>query len=156
MASAIHGVWAIDIGTNALKALQMQQADGVLEVTDFAYMEHSKNLLSGNLSPVEKEQIISETLQRFLEEKDLSRSEVAISIAGQNSFARFISLPPVESKKIPEVVQFEAVQQIPFDLNITGDIIQTSGAHITQTAAQSFYTGEPAGVLCPDRSDGTV
>jgi type IV pilus assembly protein PilM len=57
------------------------------------------------------------TLRKFLEEKDLGQDEVAISIAGQNSFARFIKLPPVEPKKIPEIVQFEAVQQIPFDIN---------------------------------------
>jgi len=117
MASAVRGVWAIDIGSSALKALQMHQGDEGLEVIDFAYLEHSHNLSSGDVSPEEKEQIIEATLQKFLDEKDLSKSEVAISIAGQNSFARFINLPPVEAKKIPEVVQFEAVQQIPFDIN---------------------------------------
>ena len=117
MASAVRGVWAIDIGSSALKALQMRQGDEGLEVVDFAYLEHSHSLLSGDVSPDEKEQIIEATLREFLDEKDLSKSEVAISIAGQNSFARFINLPPVEIKKIPEVVQFEAVQQIPFDIN---------------------------------------
>ncbi|MHC4998212.1 MAG: type IV pilus assembly protein PilM, partial [Planctomycetota bacterium] len=117
MASAVHGVWAIDIGSNALKALQMRQGDEGLEVIDFAYLEHSHNLSTGDISSDEKEQILVETLQGFLYEKDLSKCEVAISIAGQNSFARFINLPPVEAKKIPEVVQFEAVQQIPFDIN---------------------------------------
>ena len=117
MASAVHGVWAIDIGSSALKALQVYQGDEGIEVGDFAYFEHSHDLSSGHLSAGEKEEIIVETLRKFLEEKDLSKSEVAISIAGQNSFARFINLPPVEAKKIPEVVQFEAVQQIPFDIN---------------------------------------
>lgn len=117
MVSAIRGVWAIDIGSNALKALCMRHGDVGLEVVDFAYMEHSVNLSSGGLDQAEKDQIISETLHQFLEEKDLAKSDVAISIAGQNSFTRFINLPPVEAKKIPEVVQFEAVQQIPFDIN---------------------------------------
>ena len=117
MISASHGVWAIDIGTNALKALQMRQGDAGLEVSDFAYIEHSVNLSSGDLGIAEKEQVISETLRKFLDEKDLNKTDVAISIAGQNSFTRFINLPPVEAKKIPEVVQFEAVQQIPFDIN---------------------------------------
>ncbi|GAH68967.1 unnamed protein product, partial [marine sediment metagenome] len=40
-----------------------------------------------------------------------------ISVASQNSFARFVNLPPVESKRIPEIVKFEAAQQIPFDIN---------------------------------------
>ena len=74
MASAVHGVWAIDIGSNALKALQMHQGDEGLEVTDFAYLEHSHNLSSGEISAGEKEDIIVETLRKFLEEKDLSKS----------------------------------------------------------------------------------
>jgi len=117
MASAVRGVWAIDIGSNALKALRMHQGANGLEVLDFAYLEHSKNLSSGEVGTDEKEQIVADTLHRFLLEKDLGQDEVAISIAGQNSFARFIKLPPVEPKKIPEIVQFEAVQQIPFDIN---------------------------------------
>jgi type IV pilus assembly protein PilM len=117
MVSGIRGVWAIDIGSNALKALYMRQGDAGLEVVDFAYIEHSVNLSSGGLGAGEKDQILAETLHKFLEEKDLTKTDVAISIAGQNSFTRFINLPPVEAKKIPEVVQFEAVQQIPFDIN---------------------------------------
>ena len=53
----------------------------------------------------------------FNSRKEVGTEEVAISIAGQSSFARFIKLPPVEKKRVPEIVQFEAVQQIPFDIN---------------------------------------
>lgn len=115
--AATQGVWAIDIGTNALKALRLRESDEGLEVIGFDYVEHSKVLSSGEVDTVEKEQIVIETLRKFLSQNDLTKEEVAISIAGQNSFARFIKLPPVEPKKIPEIVQFEAVQQIPFDIN---------------------------------------
>ena len=40
-----------------------------------------------------------------------------VGVSGQSSFARFIKLPPVEPKKIPEIVRFEAIQQIPFPLD---------------------------------------
>ena len=33
------------------------------------------------------------------------------------TFARFVKLPPVEPKKVPEIVKFEAIQQIPFPLD---------------------------------------
>ena len=33
------------------------------------------------------------------------------------AFARFAKLPPVEPKKIPDIVKFEAVQQIPFPID---------------------------------------
>jgi type IV pilus assembly protein PilM len=43
--------------------------------------------------------------------------EIIISVPSQNSVARFVNLPPVERKRIAEIVRFEAVQQIPFDIN---------------------------------------
>ena len=47
---------------------------------------------------------------------------------GQNGLARFIKLPPVESKKIREIVRYEARQQIPFALDdVIWDYQQMAG-----------------------------
>ena len=43
-------------------------------------------------------------------------AQYAIGVSGQASFARFIKLPPVDPSKIPDIVKFEAIQQIPFPL----------------------------------------
>ncbi len=117
MASVIHGVWAIDIGSNTLKALRFRQGQDGLEVIGFDYIEHSRILSSPDVNEVEREEIIEETLHKFAEKNDVGKDEVAISVAGHNSFSRFIKLPPVSRKRIPEIVQFEAVQQIPFDID---------------------------------------
>jgi type IV pilus assembly protein PilM len=114
---ASSSVWAIDIGTNSLKALRLHASDKGYEVIGFDHIEHSKIVSSGEVDDDERRQIIDETLDIFIERNNLGKDEVAISIAGHNSFARFIKLPPVEKKRIPEIVQFEAVQQIPFDIN---------------------------------------
>ena len=115
--AAVCGVWAIDIGTTSLKALRLSLGETGLQVIGFNHIEHSRPLTSDSVGIDAKERIISETLRKFLDENEIGKEEVAISIAGQNSFSRFIKLPPVEPKKIPEIVQFEAVQQIPFDIN---------------------------------------
>ncbi len=53
---------------------------------------------------------------------------VAISVSGQSGLARFIKLPPVESKKIPDIVKYEARQQIPFALeDVVWDYQQMAG-----------------------------
>jgi type IV pilus assembly protein PilM len=115
--AAVRGVWAIDIGTTSLKALRVCQGENGLQVIGFSHIEHSRPLTAEGVGMVERDQIVSETLREFLDENDIGKEEVGILIAGQNSFSRFIKLPPVEPKKIPEIVQFEAVQQIPFDIN---------------------------------------
>ena len=40
-----------------------------------------------------------------------------ISVSGQSGLARFIKLPPIEAKKIPDIIKYEARQQIPFALD---------------------------------------
>ena len=117
MASAGRGIWAIDIGNNSLKALHLRAAGKKLEVVGFDNIEHARILSSGNISDAEKAEMITASLRRFVEQNDVGKDEVFISVAGQASFARFIKLPPVEPKRIPEIVKFEAVQQIPFDIN---------------------------------------
>src|SRR5262249_22087169 len=60
--------------------------------------------------------LIREALEKFLSRNDVKNDEVAVGIAGQSGLARFVKLPPVEEKKIAEIVKFEAKQQIPFPL----------------------------------------
>ncbi len=51
-----------------------------------------------------------------------------MSVSGQSGLARFIKLPPVESKKIPDIVKYEARQQIPFPLeDVVWDYQQMAG-----------------------------
>lgn len=117
MASSVHGVWGIDIGINSLKAIRLIEGEEGLEVIGFDYIEHGKLLSAEDVTDFEKSEIIAETVKTFVERNEIEQDEVAISVAGHNAFARFIKLPPVEPKKIPEIVRYEAVQQIPFDIN---------------------------------------
>ncbi len=104
MASGIHGVWAVDIGDNAIKAMRLRRDEEGLKVIGFDYIEHSKILSGESVTEGEREDIVGETLHQFAERNDLGKDEVAISIAGHNSFARFVKLPPVEKKIIPKII----------------------------------------------------
>lgn len=117
MATAARSVWAIDIGSSSLKALRLQMAGDRIEVTGLDYIEHPKILSAEGTSEEEKNQIIRASLATFVSRNSLAKDDVAVSVPGQTSFARFIKLPPVEPKKIPEIIKFESVQQIPFDIN---------------------------------------
>ncbi|MFH1716017.1 MAG: type IV pilus assembly protein PilM, partial [Planctomycetota bacterium] len=117
MAAETGTVWAIDIGNNSLKALYLSTERGVVEVIGFDNIRHGKMLSGGNVTDVEREELIALTLRKFVNKYDLSMDDIAVSVPSQNSFARFVNLPPVEAKRIPEMVKFEAVQQIPFGIN---------------------------------------
>jgi len=117
MAAETGSVWAIDIGNNSLKALYLSTERGFLDVVGYDNIQHGKILNGENITDAEKEELIAISLRKLVTKYDMSMDEIAIAVPSQNSFARFVNLPPVESKRIPEMVQFEAVQQIPFGIN---------------------------------------
>jgi len=117
MAVISGSVWAIDIGNNSLKALQLIAKHGVVEVVGFENIQHGKVLTGAGVQPAERDELIALSLRKFASNHDLRGSDIVVSVPSQNSFARFVNLPPVEKKRIPEIVKFEAVQQIPFDID---------------------------------------
>lgn len=117
MAAEMGSIWAIDIGNNSLKALYLSTERGVVEVVGYDNIRHGKILSGDNITDAEREELIAISLRKLVTKYDMSMDEIAIAVPSQNSFARFVNLPPVEAKRIPEMVQFEAVQQIPFGIN---------------------------------------
>ncbi|MHC4160397.1 MAG: type IV pilus assembly protein PilM, partial [Planctomycetota bacterium] len=117
MAFESVSVWAIDIGNNSLKALHLSIASGAVEVIGFENIQHGKILAGSGVKAAEKDELIALSLRQFVKQNDLGNEPVVVSVPSQNSFARFVKLPPVEQKRIPEIVRFEAAQQIPFDIN---------------------------------------
>lgn len=113
MASA-RSAWGIDIGNRALKAVRLVRDGDRLRVDDVEVLEHEQILSSAGDN---REALIQTALAGFVQRHNTKGSVVGISVSGQSSFARFIKLPPVEPKKIPEIVKFEAIQQIPFSLD---------------------------------------
>ena len=80
----------------------------------FDYIEYPKILSQPGADPAE---LVGDALKQFLSRNSVLGDRVAVSVSGQAGLARFIKLPPVEAKKIPDIVRYEARQQIPFDLN---------------------------------------
>ena len=117
MAVVSETIWAIDLGNNSLKALRLTTAGGVVEVIGFDNIQHGKILSGSGVKAAERDELTAISLRQFVQRNDLGNDEIIISVPSQNSFARFVNLPPVEPKRIPEIVKFEAIQQIPFDIN---------------------------------------
>jgi type IV pilus assembly protein PilM len=122
-----NAIWGIDIGQCALKALRCVPADepGKITADAFDFIEYPKILSQPEADPVE---LINDAITQFLSRNKVKEDRIAISVPGQSGLARFIKLPPVESKKIPDIVRYEARQQIPFALeDVVWDYQQMAG-----------------------------
>ncbi|HKB01717.1 MAG TPA: type IV pilus assembly protein PilM [Gemmataceae bacterium] len=133
------GVWGIDIGQCALKALRLEQVNGVVTATAFDYVEHPKILSQPDANP---DELTREALEKFLSRNPTKGDVVAMSVPGQSGLARFVKLPPVEEKKIVDIVKFEAKQQIPFPLDeVVWDYQKVSEGTVTDGFAMDTEIG---------------
>jgi type IV pilus assembly protein PilM len=109
-----RSAWGIDIGNRALKAIKLVRDGETIRVEDFDFVEHDTVLSQAGDN---RDDLIKHAIATFVGRKSTKGSAVAVGVSGQTSFARFIKLPPVEAKQIPQIVKFEAIQQIPFPLD---------------------------------------
>jgi type IV pilus assembly protein PilM len=123
-------VWGIDIGQCAVKALRCRSNEDASRITvdAFDYIEYPKILSQAD---ADAPQLIRDALTQFLSRNSVRGDRVAVSVSGQSGLARFIKLPPVEAKKIPDIVKYEARQQIPFALeDVVWDYQQMAGGSV--------------------------
>jgi type IV pilus assembly protein PilM len=110
-------VWGIDIGKCSLKALRcrISPTDPRRLIAEaFDVVEYPTMLSQPEADPVE---LVQAALAEFMSRNTVTGDRVAVSAPGQSGLAKFIKLPPVEAKKIPDIVKYEAGQQIPFPLD---------------------------------------
>jgi len=105
--------WGMEIGANAIKAIRLERDGQEAKVTDFAVIPHKKVLSTPEL---DQDEMVRLALGQFISQKTLEGERLIVSVPGHAAFARFAKLPPVEPKKVPDIVRFEAVQQIPFPI----------------------------------------
>lgn len=107
-------VWGIDVGQCSLKAIKLQATDEGVEMLAADVVEHESII-----SQVESDapELIGKAIETFLSRNEIKDSRVVVSVPGQQTLTRFTKMPPVEKKKLPDMVQYEASQQIPFDMD---------------------------------------
>jgi type IV pilus assembly protein PilM len=106
-------VWGIDIGRCALKALRCRLDGDAIVADGFDYIEYPKLLTQPE---ADAPQLIKEALEQFLSRNTVKGDRVAMSVSGESGLARYFKPPPVDVKKIADIVKYEARQQIPFAL----------------------------------------
>jgi type IV pilus assembly protein PilM len=107
--------WGVEVGAGAIKALKLELVgEGNARVVDFVMLPHKKVLSTPDL---DQNDALRVALGALASQVDLTNTSIAVSVPGHSAFARFAKLPPVEPKKVPDIVKFEAVQQIPFPID---------------------------------------
>jgi len=104
---------AIDFGAGSLKLAEFEVNEaGGLRLKQFVI----KSLGSEGSQETKREATILKALQEVLAEKGIKAKNINVCAPGFHVFSKFVKLPPVDSGKVTQIIQYEAQQNVPFPL----------------------------------------
>ncbi|MBI4616862.1 MAG: type IV pilus assembly protein PilM [Planctomycetes bacterium] len=106
--------WGIDIGSSAVKAVKLSRTKTGVEITGLDLIE--LEVKAQESEEAKRDEQVREALTILKSRNKFKNEPIWVSIPGQGTYNRTISLPPVEKKRIKEIVKYEAQQQIPFPI----------------------------------------
>jgi len=106
--------WGIDISESAVRAVKMRVSSSRAEVLAMDCVH--RTFRAEGFNYVDKDEQVRAALRILTGRNKIGTARVALSVPGAG-FDRFISLPAVSMKQVPQIVRYEAKQQIPFPLD---------------------------------------
>lgn len=106
--------WGIELGTSSVKAVKLSGDGGGVSLDTFTIVSLADYGLGGGVS---RDDALAGALSSLRVSEGIKKGEqVYVSLTGQNTLGRIISLPPVPKDRVRETIQNEARSQIPIKL----------------------------------------
>jgi type IV pilus assembly protein PilM len=104
---------AVDFGAGTLKVAEFEVNEaGGLRLKQYGL----KTLGAEGAQESAREATILKALNAVIAEKGIKSKAVNVCAPGFHVFSKFVKLPPVESSKVTQIIQYEAQQNVPFPL----------------------------------------
>jgi type IV pilus assembly protein PilM len=103
----------VDFGAGSLKLAEFEVNEaGGLRLKQYAL----KSLGLEGSQESTREGVMQKALQELLAERGIRSKEVNVCAPGFHVFSKFVKLPPVDTSKVTQIIQYEAQQNVPFPL----------------------------------------
>ena len=115
----------LNFGAGTLKAAEFETTDsGVIRLLQFGI----RSLGFEGSQDVSRERAVSKAIPELLTERGFAARSANACAAGYHVFSKFVKLPPVDSSKVSQIIQYEAQQNVPFPLEEVAWDYQILGA----------------------------
>jgi type IV pilus assembly protein PilM len=114
---AAESAWGIDLSASGIKGARVtwDAKNDLVSLAAFDVVEHAAPL--GSVEGEEKRRnLLAESVQKFVERNKIEEEPVSLGFPGTLALGRFFALPPVEAKRVDELMKYEARQQVPIPL----------------------------------------
>lgn len=145
----------VDFGAGSLKVAEFEPAeDGRLKLLRFGIRPLG---LPGSQDAA-RDGVLKKALAELLAEGGFVSKQANVSAPGYQVFSKFVKLPPVDTSKVTQIIQYEAQQNVPFPLAESAwdyQILGTSSdgglevllvAIKSETVEKLFAVGESGGL----------
>ena len=106
---AFRTIWSVDLGRSALKAVKLRRENNNVEILAIDKIDHP--ISANGVDDARKDAL------NIFRSRNEVKEPLVVTHPGQGTFSRFIKIPAFDAKKVQDMVQFEASQQIPFPLD---------------------------------------
>ena len=110
----------LDVGTHAIKAVEVSVSGSSVAITNAGYQE------------VPNPDARGEALKQLVLDKGLRGTDVVTSVAGRSVIVRYVNLRKMDSSELHNAIRFEADKYIPFSM-IDGDVVHLEAFSFTVT-----------------------
>jgi type IV pilus assembly protein PilM len=113
MLKASKSFLAVDFGAGTLKIAELAPAEnGGLRLLRYGL----KPLGLAGSQDAAREGVVKKALSELLAEGGFTSKDVNLCAPGFQVFSKFVKLPPVDTSKVTQIIQYEAQQNVPFPL----------------------------------------
>src|SRR5213593_1700928 len=103
----------LDFGAGSLKIAEFEPNEsGTLRLKQFGL----KSLGFEGSQDAARERVILKAIQELFVERPFGSKNINVCAPGFHVFSKFVKLPPVDTSKVTQIIQYEAQQNVPFPL----------------------------------------
>jgi type IV pilus assembly protein PilM len=107
-------ILVVDFGAANIKLAEFDLTEaGGLSLRQYGF----KSLGQDGIQEATREAALVKGLGELLAEKSYGTRNVNITAPGYHTFSKFVKLPPVDTSKVTQIIQYEAQQNVPFPLD---------------------------------------
>ncbi len=104
--------FGLDIGTSAVKAVQLREAAGGWTLTAFASVPLPPDVIAEGV--IKDPPAVVDAIKQAVAKAGITSREAAIGISGRELITKKVRMPEVPAKELRDAVQLEAEHHIPF------------------------------------------
>ncbi|HET9742568.1 MAG TPA: type IV pilus assembly protein PilM [Terriglobales bacterium] len=108
-------VVGLDIGSSSIKAVELKKSKGEVSVAHLGIERLGSDIVVDSM--IVDSGSVSSAISKLLSEKKFGSKAVATAVSGHSVIVKKISMQTVPETEVPDLLQTEAAQYIPFDMN---------------------------------------